>query len=735
MRDIMNQTMQLPEQEGVLDLMAGPQREPRVMSDGEMVSHCMDEIANTIQGNSGTPQEIQEALKYFNGELPALIGEAAKDPKVSRTVSMDIQNGVLGALAKIMPSFLTDRLIEFEPTDEMDEQQALLESDLVQYVFMEQCNGFEIIVVGLMDALMCRNGNAKVYWDRHWEVSYQEYPRVPEMAIPQLLQPSREGEEVEIIDGEPVGVEMQQGMVDGPYGPVPIEQPIQTYRVKVRRKTPCSRPMVVSMPPEETGVASDQESIDLTDCRFVHHERQCTRSDLIADGYDEDLVYQIPRSGTPTGRTVRESAGNTMHNTSSHEATDIVTVYECYPLLDRDGDGIAERLHVVIGDGDVLLDWEEYDGMPVVSGTGIIYPHRWQGISLYDRLKQIQDSNTNMVRTIEDGTSLSARQRNQVVDNVVNMKDLLKTQTGGNVRVKHLNGMAPVPQNEVPQSAFSFLDYNDKRRRESGGGAIDDAPNQMPVGGDSAHGVERLMSSMELDDAQVAQTFAKTFLRPIFLELHRLVRKYMQGEISAKVGDRWVSSIPSQWIARDRAVVKIAPSQGERLRQAGALGGLLDRQLTLQEQGSTLVSGGTIHRITSDMTRLMGLANPEQYWVDPNSPEGQQAAQQQQQMQQQMQQKQEQVEQLMQQMQIMQTQAAVKLGNAQEAKVRSDHQNNMLKVQVEQLKAQLKQLADGAGLELDWAKLDADVALKLLEMEQNAGRQLNAEYRQNRRLN
>ena len=197
-----------------------------VMDDSEMVSHCMEEVSNTIQGDAGMPEEIKEALDYFNCDLPGLIGECAKDPKVSRTVSPDVQNAVLSAIANIMPSFSTDRLVEFEPTGEMDEQQAQLESDLVQYVFMEQCNGFEIIVTGLIDALLCRTGSAKVFWDRHWEVSYQEYPRVPEMAIPQLMQPSREGEQIEIVEGEPVGVEVQQGMVDGPYGPVPMEQPI-----------------------------------------------------------------------------------------------------------------------------------------------------------------------------------------------------------------------------------------------------------------------------------------------------------------------------------------------------------------------------------------------------------------------------------------------------------------------------------------------------------------------------
>ena len=505
--------------------------------------------------------------------------------------------------------------------------------------------------------------------------------------------------------------------------------------MKVKRTTPCSRPMVESMPPEETGVSADQKSIDLTNCRFVHHVRQCTRSTLIAEGYDEEQVYKISRSGSQAGKAHRNPVAKTNDNTSSHEATDLVTVYECYPLLDRDGDGIAERLRVVIGDGDVLLHWEEYDSNPIISGTGIIYPHRWQGISLFDRQREIQDSNTNMVRTIEDGTALSARQRLQVVDNVVNMKDMLTSSTGGNVRVKHLNGMAPMPNPEVPQSAYQFLEWNAKRRRESGGGSIEDASQKISVGGDSAHGVERLMSNMELSDAQLAQTFAKTFLRPIFLELHRLIRKYFQGEISAKIGDRWVSSIPSQWIARDRAVVKIAPSQGERLRQASALNGLYQTQAALLEKGSTLVNPNTVYQTVSDMTRLMGLTNPEQYWVDPNSPEGQQAAQQQQMMQQQMQQKQEQIQELMQQLQIQQTQAAVKVANAEEAKVQVTHQNNMLKAQIEQLKTELKQVAEGAGIELDWAKLGSDTALRLLEMEQQVQRDLNQQYLDNRRLN
>ena len=716
------------------------------MSEDELVSICMSEAANALNGD-GDNSDISIALDYFNAKLPGM--PAKCDPKASTTVSTDVRDAILSTIAQIMPAFTGDMLCRFEPENEQDEQQVRMETDLVNYVFMEQCDGLSIINEGLFDALLNRVGSAKVFWDQRQIVTYQEFKNVPAMALPQVMQPQNPEESVEIAEQEEVEppeemmqqyqMQMQQyeqmipqALLTGQPMPPPPEMPT-VFNIKVRRVNIKSQPAVCSTPPEEVLVSTDQTNINLDDCRFVCHKTIETASSLIEQGYDKDVVEELNGYASDNIAGLSRSRSNEIDYNSQHDSTKHIEVYECYPLIDYDGDGIAERLKAVIA-SNRLLSVENYDGMPIKSGTGILMPHKWQGISLFDRLKEIQDGSTRMMRVIEDGTALAARTRVGAVDNMVNISDLLDSTTGGVIRMRDPNGVVGIPNPEVPQSAYTYLDRQDKRRREAGGSAADNAAQNIASGGDGANAFERAMSAMELDEAQLARTFANTFIKPIYLELHRLIRKFYQGEISAKIGDRWVSSVPAQWPDRERVTVTIGASQGERLRKAGALNNLYQTQVAMMQTGSTLVNQNTIYQTVSDMTSMLGLDNPEQYFVDPNSQEGQQAAQMQQQNNQQMQQKQEQMEQMQLQMQQATVQAQVTVSQAEMAKAQVTAQNNQLKHQIDQLKQQLDQAKAGADTMLEREQMDRDTALKLLEMENAANKDLNAEYEMNKAI-
>jgi len=400
-------------------------------------------------------------------------------------------------------------------------------------------------------------------------------------------------------------------------------------------------------------------------------------------------------------------------------------VYECYLSYDRDGDGIAERLRVILASDYTLLAAEEYDSVAIVLGVATRYPHRWQGISLFDRIRDIQDSNTSLIRSIEDGVALAARQRIGAVDNRVNLEDLLTSTTGGIVRMSAPDAVLPIPNPDVPQSAFTLLQQNNERRHTSGGSAIQGSSQQMAVSGDSAHGVERMMSALELDNAQVAKTFAETFIRPIYIELHRLLRKFAQGEIQTRTADGWMSSAPQSWMERTRATLRLTPSQGERLRRAQALAQIHQQQLALRQMGSIVVNDSSIFQVVYDQADLLNLPNPHEYFINPKSQEGQQAAQWQQQWQQQQQAQQQQLQELQQKLAAVQAEAQVRVARAQEAKVALDAENDRLREQIKAMEA-----AEKSSLERD--KLAQTSALKLLEMEQAAQADLNNEFEDNR---
>ncbi len=172
------------------------------MTDTELVGICMAEIATSTGGkNLGKDtSRVDRALDYYFGRAPSLSPRKAKDPNASRFVSQDVMDGIEATVAEIMPSFAAEELGFYTPDDERDEEQAEKESAVVNYLFMEAWDGYTILQTALRDALLHRNCTGKAFWEEKITVEYEDFENVPEMALPQLLQPSQPDEEVEIVE-------------------------------------------------------------------------------------------------------------------------------------------------------------------------------------------------------------------------------------------------------------------------------------------------------------------------------------------------------------------------------------------------------------------------------------------------------------------------------------------------------------------------------------------------------
>ncbi|RLD75676.1 MAG: hypothetical protein DRJ15_16620 [Bacteroidetes bacterium] len=740
--------------DGIMD---NTECEPKVhMSDGELVSACMEEIGGGIGGTDGN-EDISQALDYFFGRTPGLSGSKAKDPNASRFVSMDVQNGVESTLAEIMPTFVTDNVAHYQPTSEKDEDQAKMESQLVNYLFMEEYNGYTLLQTCIKDALLNKNCTAKAYWDERAEVEYETFEDVPEMALPSVLQPNKENQQVDIVEqvvteeANTEQAEMMQmaAMADPQAAQVAMQgaqQEVQQammdaqakYTIKIKRTTMVGKPVIEAVPPENVIVSGDHDSPYLYDARFVAHEKVETQSSLIAQGFDPEIVNELSDYSADDVSRNRE---HTEYD-SADRSTRNILVYECFYLIDFDGDGIAERRKVVIS-SNRLLSNDEWNHVPMVGGVATIVPHKYQGLSLFERLKGIQDTKTPIVRAIVDGTQLSSNPRIGIVTGEVNIDDILTSRTGGMVRLDNPNSIVQIPNPEVPQSSYGMLEYFDTMRSEYGGSAIGTASQAQSISGDTAHGVERVMSAMELSNAMIARSVGETLVRGIFIQMHHLLRENYKGELTAKVDGKWLTSMPSEWVNRTAVSVQIGSSQAERARLAGVLSQVVVSQKEAISMGSTLANEEGVYTAVTDMASLAGIKNPDRYFVDPTSKEGQQANQQKQQQQAQEKQKQEQVQQMM-------LQAQMKLGEAEyqksqadmlaervklqiaQQKLDYDSEISLLKMQLEREQNQNQDYKDGVKLSVEKEKQDADIALSITELELDAQRDASAQYNENR---
>ena len=84
----------------------------------------------------------------------------------SRAVSSDVSDVVETLMPGIVRVFTQGRLIGiFEADKEDDEEEAENKTELSNYVFMKQNNGFMTLTNMFKDALLQFTGTVKIYWD------------------------------------------------------------------------------------------------------------------------------------------------------------------------------------------------------------------------------------------------------------------------------------------------------------------------------------------------------------------------------------------------------------------------------------------------------------------------------------------------------------------------------------------------------------------------------------------
>jgi len=722
------------------------------MSDSQIVSYINDEISRGVGGEDNTDyNNIALAYDYYLGRLPGISKQAARDPKASRFISMDVMDTIEATVAEIMPTFMTKDLAFYEPENDRDEDQAKAESDLVNYMFFEECDGYTVLQTALRDALLNRNCSAKVFWDIRNEVQYEAYENVNVLALFELLQPTTEGEIVEIIEQEAEGEEYDSehdSSHDTEYADegehaskdenaeddtvVEID-PSVTYTIRLKRTRRIEKPVVEGVAPEQIIVTAGHLKPTLYDVRFVAHEMIETQSSLIAQGFDPKVVSQLEDYNTATNIEAQARSRVPEENNyySTDDSTRYIRIYECYVMLDVDGDGIAERRKIVFSQ-DILLSNDPWDGVAIVGGVTTAISHKYLGVSLFDRIKDIQDSKTPVLRSIINGTQLASNPRIGVVTGEVNIDDLLTSRTGGTIRVTNPNSMFDAPKAEVPQSSYTFLDMMDNLRRERGGSAVDTSATAQKIQSDTAHAFERTMASMELSNALLARTFAETLVKGIFTQFHQVIRENYKGELKAKISGKWITSVPEDWKTRTAVTISIGASNAERARLAAAMEKIISLQATLAQSGSVMFDEGKSYKAIINAISLSGIKNPETYFVDPNSEEGQQKSEQNDQQQQEMSAKEDELQAAMAKAQTDMAQAEMAKGQAALTSQQVTFENNQLKAELDELKTMMKSNDAAQQLELKRDQMHVDEALRLTQMEIQANKDVSAQNKENK---
>jgi hypothetical protein len=586
-----------------------------MLDEAQILNIVGQELSNSSGGNENDfiDGNRQAALATYLGQEDGKEVEGR-----SKIVSTDVADAIEWIMPEIMKAFTqNNEVITFDPTGEGDEDQAELESEYVYDILMKDNNGFLVLHQFIKDALMQKNGFVKIYYAKEFKETTESYTGMTEVELGMLMA----DKELEIIE--------QTEEMD-PTGQIPI------FDVKVKRRKNRSKVCVTAVPPEEFRVNRMHNSVDLSTARFTAQVLIKTRSELISEGYDKEVINSIPTSEVyendrdyrfyMQGETVQPT-----HDVSVDEANFSIEIAECVMLLDRNEDGIAEMCKVVVAGGDNpthLLSIEETDEIPFVSSTAILMSHKLFGLSLYDRLKQIQELKTTLWRNILDNTYLQNNQRTIVLENQVNLDDLLISRPGGIIRAKSMNAVTPYVTPPLSPDVYKMMDYADQVREGRAGvspnGAVTDSMIGDRVG---SQGIEKMMNQKEELVGLMIRVIAETGIKPICYMIRDQVIRHQDVAKEYRYRGKWVKVNPTSWSDRVNSTARVGTGSGNRKEQIMAIGQIIMYQGTSsQKPGQSLVMPEQEYAAINDYAKYSGLTGAGKYFLDPRSPEGQKAA-------------------------------------------------------------------------------------------------------------
>ena len=525
----------------------------------------MPEQMDEYQLNSIVSSEIRDSLNHFDQEfsqeriraMDFYLGEPMGNEVEGRSqvVSTEVSDTIEAIMPNLMRVFTAnDKYVRFNARTAEDTERAEQISDYVNYVINHDNQGYKILYNWFKDALMFRLGVVKYYYDEQEDVREEEYENLNETELAALL--SNPDMEVVGVIEEEAGAYAQDEMT-GEMMPVDM-----SYSLKVRVKESKGKIRIENVPPEEFLV--NRRATSLEDAHFVAHRTVMTVSDLVAMGYDKDVVEKYAGSYSLDVDEERSNRFQDLEANTGIDAADPalaeVIYYECVMKVDYDGDGIAELRRIcAIGEGaDEILHNEPFDHVPFAVVTPIMMPHRLIGRSIYDMTEDLQVIKSTLLRQYLDSVYTSTLPRMGIVEGQVNIDDVLDGTAGGIIRMRQAGMVQPITGTPVGGEVRPLMDYIDNlKEQRTGMSKASQGLDANALQSTTASAISATVRGAQVKLESYARTMAETGVKDLFKGILHLATKYDQKPRIIRLRNQFVPIDPREWHSEFDVVVQV----------------------------------------------------------------------------------------------------------------------------------------------------------------------------------
>ena len=595
------------------------------LTDEEILAKIQNEEANAYGLNDAElAGERAQAIDYYLGKP---FGNEVDGR--SQVVSTDVADTIESLLPALLKVFVSgDEVVRFDPRGPEDIDAAEQETEAINYVVMEQNQGFSVFYTWFKDALLSKNGYVKVYWEETEEVEKEYYQGLTEEEFAMLVQ----GDDVEVTEhtAYPDPIDQKQ-RAEAIAQLMPIAQQDQNaaaqiqqimsqpekmlHDVRIETKRTDGHICVENIAPESIMVSVDTRCVSLQEARFVQHRETTTIAEL------QELGFDVPDdigNDEETDQYEQEQIARDLYSESNYaleyQGVDRkVLVKDTYLVCN----GELMRYVVV---GNTIIHQEEAEIIPFAAITPVIMPHRHVGRSIADLVMDIQLIKSTLLRGNLDNMYLANNGRYAISDKV-NLDDMLVSRPGGVVRVNGDPGMSilPLTHPTLGNNAFSMIEYMDGIKENRTGVTKYNQGLDANSLNKTASGISQIMGAAQQRTELIARIFAEGGVKELFMLVHRLMRMHSQRELVLRLRNKWVAVDPRQWKTRTDLSVSVGLGTGNKDQMLAHLMTILQAQKEGLEIG--LATPKNIYNALSKMTQNAGFKNPEEFWTDPEGQE------------------------------------------------------------------------------------------------------------------
>lgn len=369
--------------------------------------------------------------------------------------------------------------------------------------------------------------------------------------------------------------------------------------------------------------AWNKDDADIIGKRFTK-----TRGELIAEGFDHDIVDRLAGNGEASEtnslkqRRYNRQGGEKEQSSISAWANEELDGIDVYVKVDFDGDGIAERRHVVKIGREILTN-EPFDHVPYAVISSMLMPNNIIGIPRAELAMQYQRTNSVLRRQILDNLYGVNHPRHVISDNI-DLDDMLDQRLNGVVRTDGVpaQDVMPLTVPYVGDKALQVVAYLDASKATSTGALMaNQALEADNLHKETATRFEGMEEAATAKIELVARVIAETGYRDLWEGIAWFASHYQDTDMEIQVLGREMVVNPANWKFDHHISALVGTGAGDDEKTLQNLSTIFQIQSGLQEQGSLLSDDMKRYNTLTAMIKTIGRDQVDQFVNNPEQPD------------------------------------------------------------------------------------------------------------------